>query len=81
MYSKNDKTIAPFVWYDYGSIDDLTGETRQLSASTYGIGVGGNLNKDTTYEFSFAVPGLDDSNPSKTGLDHKIIKFNLGLKF
>ena len=80
-YSKNNRTVSPFVWFDYGSTDDLTGETREKSASTYGLGVGGNLNRDTTYEFSFAVPGLDDSNPTKTGIDHGIFKFNLGLQF
>ena len=81
MYSKNGRTISPFVWYDYGSVDDLTGDTRELSASTYGIGVGGNLNPDTSYEFSVAVPGQDDSNSTKTGLEHSIFKFNLGLQF
>ena len=53
---KNGKSITPFVWYDYGLTDDLTGETRELSASTYGIGIGGNFNRDTTYEISIAVP-------------------------
>ena len=81
MYSKNGKTISPFVWLDYGSTDDLTGETREKSASTYGIGIGGNFNRDTTYELSVGIPGLDDSNPTKTGLEHSIFKFNLGLKF
>ncbi len=81
IYSKKGRSISPFVWYDYGSIDNLTGETPEKSASTYGIGIGGNLNNETTYEFSVAVPGLDDSNPTKTGLDHKIIKFNLGVQF
>jgi len=81
LYSKNNKSISPFVWFDYGAVDDLTGDTRELSASTYGVGVGGNLNKDTTYEFSLAVPGLDDSNPTKTGIDHSILKFNLGVNF
>ena len=81
IYSKNGKSITPFVWYDYGSTDDLTGETRELSASTYGIGIGGNFNRDTTYEISIAVPGNDDSTPAKTGLDHSILKFNLGLRF
>ena len=69
------------MWFDYGSVDDLTGETRELSASTYGVGVGGNINKDTTYEFSLAIPGSDDSNPTKTGPDHAIFKFNLGVNF
>ena len=81
MYSKNGKTISPFVWYDFGSTDDLTGEKRELSASTYGIGVGGNFNRDTSYEFSVGVVGSDDSNPTKTGLDHSIFKFNIGLQF
>tara|TARA_Y100000991_G_scaffold215588_1_gene206666 strand:- start:2938 stop:4689 length:1752 start_codon:yes stop_codon:yes gene_type:complete len=81
MYSKNGKTISPFVWYDYGSTDDLTGEKRELSASTYGIGIGGNINRDTSYEFSVGVVGADDSNPTKTGLDHSIFKFNIGLQF
>ena len=81
MYSKNGKSISPFVWYDYGSIDNLTGENPEKSASTYGIGIGGNINRDTTYEFSVAVPALDDSTPAKTGLDHSIFKFNLGLQF
>ena len=81
MYSKNGRTISPFVWYDYGSVDDLTGDTRELSASTYGIGIGGNFNPDTSYEFSVAVPGQDDSNSTKTGLEHSIFKFNLGLQF
>jgi hemolysin activation/secretion protein len=81
MYSKNGRTISPFVWYDYGSVDDLTGDTRELSASTYGIGIRGDLNPDTSYIFSVAVPGQDDSNPTKTGLDHKIFKFNIGLQF
>jgi len=80
-YSKNGRTITPFIWFDYGSTDDLTGETRELSASTYGIGIGGNLNRDTTYELSLGVPGLDDSNPTKTGIEHSILKFNLGLQF
>ena len=81
MYSKNGKTISPFVWYDYGSTDDLTGEKRELSASTYGIGVGGNFNRDTSYEFSVGVVGADDSNSTKTGLNHSIFKFNIGLQF
>ena len=81
MYSKNGRTISPFVWYDYGSVDDLAGDTSELSASTYGIGIGGNLNPDTSYEFSVAVPDQDDSNPTKTGFEHSIFKFNLGLKF
>ena len=81
IYSKNGKTISPFVWIDYGQTDDLTGDSREKSASTYGIGLGGNFNRDTTYELSIGVPGLDDSNPTKTGLDHSILKFNLGLKF
>tara|TARA_Y100000991_G_scaffold214857_1_gene203621 strand:+ start:908 stop:2668 length:1761 start_codon:yes stop_codon:yes gene_type:complete len=81
FYSKNNRTISPFVWFDYGAVDDLTGDTRELSASTYGVGVGGNINRDTTYEFSLAVPGADDSNPTKTGLDHTILKFNLGINF
>ena len=37
--------------------------------------------QDTTYEISVAVPGIDESNPAKTGLDHKILKVNLGLQF
>ena len=81
MYSKNGKTISPFVWLDYGQTDDLTGDTREKSASTYGIGLGGNFNRDTTYELSIGIPGLDDSNPTKTGLNHSILKFNLGVKF
>ena len=81
MYSKNGKTISPFVWVDYGQTDDLTGDTREKSASTYGIGVAGNFSKDATYEFSVGVPGLDDSKPTKTGLDHSIFKFNIGLRF
>ena len=81
MYSKNGKTISPFVWLDYGQTDDLTGDSREKSASTYGIGLAGNFNRDTTYELSIGVPGLDDSNPTKTGLDHSILKFNFGLKF
>ena len=81
IYSKNSKTINPFVWLDYGSTDDLTGEDREKSASTYGIGIAGNFNGDTTYEISVGVPGVDDSNPTKTGLDHSILKFNLGLRF
>ena len=81
MYSKNGKTISPFVWVDYGQVDDLTGDKREKSSSTYGIGLAGNFNRDTTYEISLGVPGLDDSNPTKTGLDHSIFKFNLGLKF
>ena len=81
IYSKNGKTVNPFAWYDYGSTDDLTGETREKSASTYGIGVAGNFNRDATYEFSVAIPGSDDSNPTKTGMDHSILKFNLGYKF
>ena len=80
-YSKNNRTISPFVWIDYGQTDNLTGENPEKTASTYGIGVGGNLNRETTYEFSVAVPGLDDSNPTKTGLDHSIFKINLGLQF
>ena len=81
MYSKNGKTISPFVWLDYGQTDDLTGDSREKTASTYGIGLGGNFNRDTTYELSVGVPGLDDSNPTKTGLGHSILKFNLGVKF
>ncbi len=81
MYSKNGKSISPFVWLDYGQTDDLTGDDREKSASTYGIGVGGNFNRDTTYEISVGIPSLDDSNPSKTGPDHSIFKFNLGLEF
>ena len=81
MYLKNGKTISPFVWLDYGQTDDLTGETREKTASTYGIGLGGNFNRDTTYEVSVGVPGVDDSNPTKTGLEHSIFKFNLGLRF
>ena len=81
MYSKNGKTISPFVWLDYGQTDDLTGLTREKSASTYGIGVGGNFNRDTTYELSVGIPGVDDSNPTKTGPDHSIFKFNLGVRF
>ena len=60
---------------------DLTGETREKSASTYGIGLGGNFNRDTTYEISVGVPSVDDSNPTKTGPDHSILKFNLGVRF
>ena len=75
------KSISPFVWYDYGSTDNITGENPEKSASTYGIGIGGNLNRDTTYQLSVAVPGTDDSNPTKTGLDHQIFKFNLGVQF
>ena len=81
MYSKNGKTINPFIWLDYGETDDLTGETREKSASTYGIGIGGNLNRDTTYELSVGIPGLDDSKPTKTGPEHSILKFNLGVRF
>ena len=81
MVTKNGKTISPFVWLDYGQTDDLKGETRELTASTYGIGVGGNINKDTTYQFSVGVPGIDESKPEKTGLDHSIFKFNLGWQF
>ena len=81
MYSKNGKTISPFVWVDYGQTDDLTGDSREKTASTYGIGLGGNFNRDTTYEVSVGIPGLDDSNPTKTGLDHSILKFNLGVRF
>ncbi len=81
MYSKNDKTITPFVWLDYGETDDLTGDSREKSASTYGFGVGGNFNRDTTYELSVGIPGIDDSNPTKTGPDHSIFKFKLGLNF
>ena len=81
MYSKNGKSFSPFVWYDYGSTDDLTGDNRELSASTYGIGVGGNLNRDTSYEFSVGVVGTDDSNPKKTGLEHSIFKLNIGFQF
>ena len=81
IYSKNGRTIAPFVWYDYGSVDDKTGDSKELSASTYGIGLGGNFNSDISYELSFAVPGEDDSNSAKTGFDHSIFKFNLGWKF
>ena len=81
LYSKNGRTIAPFVWYDYGSVDDKTGDSKELSASTYGIGVGGNFNSDISYELSLAVPSQDDSNSTKTGLDHSIFKFNLGWKF
>ena len=65
----------------YFTYSNLTGENPEKTASTYGIGVGGNLNRETTYEFSVAVPGVDDSNPTKTGLDHSIFKFNLGLQF
>ena len=81
MYSKNGKTISPFIWVDYGQTDDLKGETRELSASTYGVGIGGNFNRDLTYQFSVGVPGIDESKPAKTGLDHSIFKFNLGLQF
>ena len=81
MYSKNGKTITPFVWLDYGQTDDLTGDSREKTASTYGVGLGGNFNRDTTYEFSVGVPGLDDSNSTKTGLDHSIFKFNIGVQF
>jgi len=81
MFLKNGKTISPFVWLDYGQTDNLTGEKREKTASTYGIGVGGNFNRDTTYELSVGIPGIDDSNPTKTGLEHSIFKFNLGLKF
>ncbi len=81
IYSKNNKTVSPFVWFDYGQTDDLTGDTRELTASTYGIGIGGNFSRDTTYEFSVGVPALDDSNTAKTGMDHSIFKFNLGVKF
>ncbi len=80
-YSKNGKTISPFVWIDYGETDDLTGDNREKAASTYGIGLGGNFNRDTTYEISLGVPGVDDSNPTKTGPDYSILKFNLGLRF
>ena len=69
------------MWFDYGQTDDLTGDTRELTASTYGIGIGGNFSRDTTYEFSVGVPALDDSNTAKTGMDHSIFKFNLGVKF
>ena len=81
MYSKNGRTISPFVWYDYGQTDDLTGDSREKSASTYGIGLGGNFNQNTTYELSLGIPNVDDSNPTKTGTDYSIFKFNLGLKF
>tara|TARA_Y100001933_G_C19004037_1_gene565758 strand:- start:1460 stop:3220 length:1761 start_codon:yes stop_codon:yes gene_type:complete len=80
-YSKNDISISPFIWFDYGATDDLTGEKRESSASTYGFGVGGNFNRDTSYQISLGVPGTDESNPSKTGLDHAILKFNIGLQF
>ena len=56
IYSKNGKSITPFVWYDYGSTDDLTGETRELSASTYGIGIGGNFNRDTCLLYTSPSP-------------------------
>ena len=59
----------------------MTGDKRELSASTYGVGIGGNINRDTSYEFSVGVVGSDDSNPTKTGLDHSIFKFNIGLQF
>jgi len=81
IYSKNGKTISPFVWVDYGKTDDMTGDDSEKTASTYGFGVGGNFNRDATYELSMGIPGLDDSNPTKTGPDHSIFKFNLGLRF
>ena len=81
IYNKNGKSLSPFVWFDYGEVDDLTGETRELSASTYGIGIGGNLSSNTTYKVSVAVPSEDDSNPAKVGIDHSIVKFDFGLKF
>ena len=81
MYLKNGNNISPFVWLDYGQTDNLTGEKREKTASTYGIGLGGNFNRDTTYEFSVGVPSLDDANPTKTGLEHSIFKFNIGVRF
>ena len=59
----------------------MTGDDSEKTASTYGFGVGGNFNRDATYELSMGIPGLDDSNPTKTGPDHSIFKFNLGLRF
>ena len=81
VYNKNGKTLSPFVWFDYGQVDDLTGETRELSAATYGIGIGGNISPNATYQVSVAVPSEDDQNPNKVGIDHSIVKFNFGFKF
>ena len=60
---------------------DAFASSHRISASTYGGGIGGNFNRDMTYQFSVGVPGIDESKPAKTGLDHSIFKFNLGLQF
>ena len=82
--SKKGISISPYIWYDYGETDDLTGtktDIREFKASTYGIGLGGNINTFANYNFSLGVPNIDNINPSKVGLDHSIFKFNLGIQF
>ena len=82
--SKKGMSITPYVWYDYGETDDLTGtktDIREFRASTYGIGFGGDLNRITNYNFSLGIPNIDNLNPTKVGLDHSIYKFNFGIKF
>jgi len=85
MYSRNGKSISPFVWYDYGEVDNVVGVNPEKSASTYGIGVKGNINRDTTYDLSLAVPNYDSTSTTtdnySLGLDDAIFKFNIGLKF
>ena len=81
LYFKKGKSITTFTWIDFGQVDDLTGETRELSATTYGVGFGGRLNPDLTYQFSIGVPGDDDSNPTKVGLGSSIFNFNVGFRF
>ena len=81
---KKGMSITPFVWYDYGKTNDLTGtktDIREFKASTYGIGFGGNLNRATNYNFSLGIPNIDNLNPTRVGTDHGIFKFNLGIKF
>ena len=77
------RSITPYIWYDYGETDDLTGTTtdiREFTASTIGIGFGGNLNSKINYDFSWGIPQIDNINPSNTGTDHGILKFNFGIQ-
>tara|TARA_B100000579_G_scaffold426241_1_gene433148 strand:- start:1182 stop:2948 length:1767 start_codon:yes stop_codon:yes gene_type:complete len=80
-FRKGKGFVAPYIWYDYGSTSDLDSTDDDYTASTLGIGIGGKLNKHSSYDLSVGFPTTDESNPDDVGTDHKIFGFNLGYSF
>ncbi len=82
IYLKKGKgAVSPYVWYDYGSTSDFKSTDGEITASTYGLGLNGNIKQNTTYDLSIGVPSTDDSASNKTGIDHAIFGFSLGYSF